>query len=461
MNSNEFLNFSRKWDSVDSGSGSTVLASQRLAFREELVGRVYPSRKDEEWKYTNVLSLSRISFDDAEKIGASASSISDLEDVYGRLSDDDQTYVNLLQADSRFFNFIFIDGTTYASPCKSTLADYGLEVLTLAEAYESEDLSSLDKELDGKFDSVFSLLNGSMIRDGIFIKALKSREIDRPLRIVHLSTTSREKAVNDGAVANDDTSVTVQPRLIIKMEENSKLDVLQHFSTNSDAFYNVVSNVKLAPGAKLNHTKVVSESTESTHISTDRVSIDRSAVFNSMNLSIGGKLVRQDLNVYLNGEGAEAHLNGVYVGVESRHIDNHLNVFHAKPHTVSSQLYKGVMGGSSRGVFNGKIIIEKDAQKSDAKQLNKNLLVSDKAEVDTKPELWVSADDVKAAHGATVGQLSEDEIFYLQTRGINREIGKQILSKAFLQEVLYKISHDEIKNEVTNKFNSIFDRNFR
>ena len=175
-----------------------------------------------------------------------------------------------------------------------------------------------------------------------------------------------------------------------------------------------------------------------------------------MNAFFSGKIVRQDLNVILNGENAEANLNGVYVGSGDDHIDNHLNVIHRMPHARSSQAYKGALGDSSRGVFNGKIIIERDAQKTDASQLNKNLLLSDKAEIDTKPELWVDADDVKAAHGATVAQLDETEIFYFQTRGIDRPRAEAMLALGFVEEIIYSEKNPAIKEFLDLKLRSSF-----
>ncbi|MGE5431151.1 MAG: Fe-S cluster assembly protein SufD, partial [Syntrophomonadaceae bacterium] len=201
----------------------------------------------------------------------------------------------------------------------------------------------------------------------------------------------------------------------------------------------------------LNYFKIQNESDSAFHISRLQVRQDRASSFNSFAFTYGGSLVRNDLNAVLGGEYAEANLNGLYLAEGKRHIDNHTVIDHAVPHCNSNELYKGILDDKGRGVFNGKVVVRKDAQKTQAYQSNKNLLLSRNAKIDTKPQLEIFADDVKCSHGATVGQLNEEAVFYLQSRGVGIEAAQSILINAFASDVTDLINIEQLKETVNEQ----------
>jgi Fe-S cluster assembly protein SufD len=198
----------------------------------------------------------------------------------------------------------------------------------------------------------------------------------------------------------------------------------------------------------LTHDKLVEETDVAFHIATTQARLDRSAVFTSRAITLGGALVRNDTNAVLAGEGGECTLDGLYLVHDREHADNHTRIDHQKPHCSSRELYKGILAGRSKGVFNGKIYVHQDAQKTDAKQTNKNLLLSEDAVINTKPQLEILADDVKCAHGSTIGRLEEDAIFYLRSRGLGLEAARGLLTYAFASEVVRRITIAPLRDRI-------------
>jgi Fe-S cluster assembly protein SufD len=424
------INYTKKWDSVDSGCKSDSLKEIRMASRDLLEKVLYPTRRVEEWKYTNVTSLSKLDFQAASEFSIDKEA-RDAQSVDG------------------FYNLVAVNGKLDASSLELANKISGLKVSTLAEYFSSnkDKAKEIFSSLESKYDTPFYQLNMSVLDEGFVFEVEKKAALDKPVKISFVSSGSSEVT-------------SVQPRVIYLMNELSEATVVESYSSLKDSshFMNLVTDISLAKGAVFNHTKIVTESSSSIHIGATRVNLERDALFNNMNGCLTGKMVRQDLNVILNGENSEANLNGIYVGKGQSHFDNHLNLFHRKPHARSSQTYKGVLDDESRGVFNGKVVIERYAQKTDASQVNKNLLLSDKAEVDTKPELWVDADDVKAAHGATVSQLDENEIFYFQTRGIDREKAESMLARGFVEEVVYMENNLAVRKIVDKELANSFPK---
>ena len=212
-------------------------------------------------------------------------------------------------------------------------------------------------------------------------------------------------------------------------------------------FTNAVTEIVAGDGAVIDHYKVQLESPEAFHVATMQVSLGRSANFTTHNISLGGALVRNDIGATLS-EGAEATVNGLYLVNGTQHVDNHTVIDHAKPHGSSHELYKGILDGHASAVFNGRIIVRKDAQKTDSKQTNKNLVLSDDAVIDTKPELQIFADDVRCTHGATIGQLDAESLFYLQSRGIGKAQARSLLTQAFAQDIIDRIKIPELRNQL-------------
>ncbi len=224
-------------------------------------------------------------------------------------------------------------------------------------------------------------------------------------------------------------------------EPGSQAVIVESYIGTAESLYftNAVTEVVLGEGSVLDFYKLERESTEAFHVATMEVLQKRDSTFNSHSITLGGALVRNDLNVRLDADGASCTLNGLFLGSGTQHLDNHTKIDHAKPHGTSRELYKGIMSGRSRGVFNGKIIVRPDAQKTDAMQTNKNLLLSKEALVNSEPALEIFADDVKCRHGSTIGQLDETAMFYLRSRGIGEEEARALLVYAFASDVASRI----------------------
>jgi Fe-S cluster assembly protein SufD len=231
------------------------------------------------------------------------------------------------------------------------------------------------------------------------------------------------------------------------MGANSGLTLVETYAgpENSTYFTNAVTEVVLDDGAALDHYKVQREGRAAFHVATLQVHQDRASHFSSHFISLGGGLVRNEVNAVLDAEGCECTLNGLYLASARQHIDNHTVIDHAKPHCTSHELYKGILAGHARGVFNGKIFVRQDAQKTDAKQTNKTLLLSEDATINTKPQLEIYADDVKCTHGATVGQLDETALFYLRSRGIGLAAARGLLTYAFANDIISRVRVEPIR----------------
>ena len=237
------------------------------------------------------------------------------------------------------------------------------------------------------------------------------------------------------------------PRTLILVGANAQCSIIETYKGQGAYFTNAVTEIVVGQGAVVDHYKVQQESRQAYHIATMQVTLGRSANFSSHSISLGGALVRNDANATLS-EGTEATLNGLYLVNGTQHIDNHTVIDHAKPHGTSHELYKGILDGKANAVFNGRIIVRKDAQKTDSKQTNKNLVLSDDAVINTKPELQILADDVRCTHGATIGQLDAEAAFYLQSRGIGRKEARSMLTYAFAQDIIDRIKVPALKESL-------------
>jgi Fe-S cluster assembly protein SufD len=258
--------------------------------------------------------------------------------------------------------------------------------------------------------------------------------VAEPIQLVFLTTPSAEPAV-------------AHPRTLILAGINSQAAIIETFAALEDGVYftNGVTEIVLGEGAVLDHTKVQRESKNAFHIATQQVHQARASNITSHSIALGGGLVRNDVNVVLDAEGCECTLNGLYLANGRQHIDNHTRIDHARPHCASHELYKGILDGKAHGVFNGKIYVHQDAQKTDAKQTNKTLLLSEDAVINSKPQLEIYADDVKCTHGATIGQLDEEAVFYLRSRGVGQEEARSLLTYAFANDIISRIKVEPIR----------------
>ena len=273
------------------------------------------------------------------------------------------------------------------------------------------------------FDAnAFTALNTAFLCGLVALKVPAGAVIEQPIEIAYEAP--------EGAAAH--------PRTLILVGANAQCSIVETYRGAGNYFTNAVSEVVLGANAVVDHYKVQRESAEAFHVATMQVALGRSANFTTHNISLGGALVRNDIGVTL-AEGAEATVNGLYLVNGTQHVDNHTVIDHAKPHGTSHELYKGILDGRSSAVFNGRIIVRKDAQKTDSKQTNKNLVLSDDAVIDTKPELQILADDVRCTHGATIGQLDAEALFYMQSRGIGKAQARSLLTRAFAQDIIDRI----------------------
>ena len=288
------------------------------------------------------------------------------------------------------------------------------------------------KHLDWQ-NETFVALNTAFAQDGALIHLGDDVQIEETIRLVFLST-------------GDGETVT-HPRNLIVLGENAQAHVLETYASTDDSVYfcNAVTEVETAQGAQLEHIKVQLESPKAFHIATLQIHSARDVVASSHCLNFGGRIVRNNANAVLADENGEVTLNGLVLGRDSQHIDNHTSMDHAKPHCDSHENYAHVLDDQSVGVFNGKIFVREDAQKTDAKQSNRTLLLSRDAQIDAKPQLEIFADDVKCTHGATIGQLDEEALFYLRARGVPEKEARKILIRAFASEVFESIAHDDVR----------------
>jgi Fe-S cluster assembly protein SufD len=260
-----------------------------------------------------------------------------------------------------------------------------------------------------------------------------------PIHLLFLSTSH-----------NQTDPVLSVPRSHIVVGSGSQVSIVESYASLDKGlhFTNALTDVIVGTNCSVDHYKLQRESENAFHIATTYVTQGHDSSYSSHSLSLGGSLARNNLNVVLNGPGADCELNGLYVSKGRQHVDNHTTIDHAKPNCTSRELYKGIMDDTSSGVFNGKIVVRKDAQKTNARQTNKNLLLSKNASINTMPQLEILADDVKCTHGATIGQLNEEELFYLRSRGIDREAARTLLTYAFASELLRSVKIKPIQCQI-------------
>jgi Fe-S cluster assembly protein SufD len=278
----------------------------------------------------------------------------------------------------------------------------------------------------------FDAINLSYAENGLLIEIDANRQLDKPIEIIHVS--------NGNKITN--------LRHIFRIKRHAQVEITMSYlsSEKSSSFLNVVSNIELEDGARLTINKIQSELGNDFHFSRESVQQEKNSNFTLNTLTFNGNFVRNAVNVFVNGQNAETNLNGTYLVKNDRIVDNHTVVDHLVANCQSNELYKGVLYDKSTAVFNGKVFVRPDAQKINAFQSNGNVLLSDEASVNSKPELEIYADDVKCSHGSTTGQLDENAVFYLRARGLSEKSAKELLVSAFITEVLNKIENEEVLN---------------
>jgi Fe-S cluster assembly protein SufD len=385
----------------------------------------FPTTKNEDWHFTSVAPIAEREF---APITAGGS---------GRVTRAQLAPFSFGATD--WHTFVFVNGRFDASLSSTAVLPDGVEVLPLARAYDELPLL-LEKHV-GRIASIdahtFTALNTAFINDGAVIHVKRDVEVARP---IHLLFVSDAAAVNGVA----------QPRNLIVLDRFAKATVIESYAGLADGAYftNAVTEATIADGATLTHLKLQRESRQAFHVGTLDVRQARDSHLVSFSFATGGSLSRTNIYTELRGEGCGATLNGLYLGDGSQHIDHQTRIEHVEPNCYSRELYKGILDGSAHGVFNGKVFVHPQAQKTDGKQTNQTLLLSEKAQIDTKPQLEIFADDVKCTHGATVGRLDETSLFYMKSRGINARTARELLTYAFAADVLETIECTEVREDL-------------
>lgn len=397
----------------------------------------FPSVKDEEWKYTNVAPIARIDFKPATAAD-------------GAIAGSDEAHVSKFGCpEAKDTQLVFVNGIIRRDLSSLGALPAGVVAMDLSQAISDARYGEIAwKHLAQQADYVangFVALNTAFISNGAFVLIPKGVTVEAPIHLLFIA---------DGAQSAN------SPRVLLVAEENSKATVVESYVGSEDDSYftNAVVELVLKDGARLEHYKVQREGGRAFHVATTAVDLGPSSSYGATTITFGAELSRHDFNVTMDHEGAECWVDGLYLVATGQHADTHSVIDHRKPHCTSHQLYKGILDGKSRAVFNGKVFVRHGALKTDAMQTNKNLLLSNEARVDTKPQLEILADDVKCAHGAAVGQIDEDELFYLETRGIHHDLARNLLTYGFAEEVIGKIKIESIRTQldeaVLNRLNA-------
>jgi Fe-S cluster assembly protein SufD len=395
--------------------------------RFEQVG--LPGVEQEEWKYTNVAPIKRTKF--APVVNSNGTGLSKRNGLAPFVYDEtrDSTFV--------FVNGIFREDLSSSQGLSGVVALDLNDALQISE-YEKVIRDGLERNINGD-NNGFELLNTALFAGGLFIKIPRGLELKTPIQLQFVSEPIKSES-----------PAAVFPRVLIVGEENSAATIIESYRATAEGVYltNAIVEVVLDEGARFQHYKVQRESAGASHIATTRADLGPKASYDTTTINFGAALSRHDIHVTMDHEGASCSVDGLYMVEGSQHTDTHSVIDHRQPHCTSRQLYKGILDGKSRAVFNGKVFVRHGAQQTDAQQTNKNLLLSNEAQVDTKPQLEIYADDVKCTHGAAIGQLSEDEMFYLESRGINPALAKNMLTYGFAEEVIERIKIDSIRREL-------------
>lgn len=407
----------------ESGGAQPWLLPTRKAAIDRFLELGFPTTRDEEWKYTNVTPIAKTAFEQAGVI--------ETQITFDDISD--------YQLDKSFCQFVFINGRYSSKLSSPAVLPEGVKICSLADAMQSEQTlvkAHLAKYADYE-NHAFTALNTAFMQDGAFVFVPRGVIVRTPIYLLFVSTANGRAIVS-------------HPRNLIICEANSQVSVIESYAglDNGKYFTNAVTEFVVGENAVIDHYKVEQESDEAFHVTTRQIYQERNSNVSSHTVTYSGGLIRNDVNTVLDGEGCNCMLNGLYVLRGSQHADHHLRVEHAKPHCNSWEYYKGILSDQSRGVFTGRIIVREDAQKTDAKQSNMNLLLSPDALVDTKPQLEILADDVKCTHGATIGQIDEDAIFYLRSRGISKEAARSLLTYAFAGESLGQVRIEPLRERL-------------
>lgn len=383
----------------------------------------FPTTHNEDWRFTNVAPIANTPFEPAPEARVSAA---DLE---------------VFRASDFPTQLVFVNGRF--APALSRIPALGkVKIASLAQTLSADADSvraHLGRYLNYQRDA-FAALNTAFIEDGAYVCVPRGAVVEQPIYLLYVSVSGDKPGIE-------------HPRNLIVLEENSQATIVEDYVSlenggSAASFSNTATELVAGDNAVVSHYMIVRPSADAFNVSTLRIQQGRGSNVATHSVLLSGALVRNNVHPVLAGEGGECLINGLFMANGRQHMDNYMLVEHASPHCNSRQFYNGVLNGQAHGVFHGRIIVHKDAQKTDAKQTNRNLLLSDDAQIDTKPQLEIYADDVKCTHGATIGQVDENALFYLRSRGLDEAAAKHLLLLAFANECLDRMNSEHVRNHL-------------
>ncbi len=394
---------------------------------EQFESAGFPTTADEDYKYTNVAPIAKGEFQPA------------IASDRARRRVDGAQLEGFFYEEARGSRLVFVNGIFDAELSSLDAIPQGVVAGDLAQALNGEHAAIIKNFLargaETSGDDAFTSLNTAFLTSGAFVYVPKSMKVEAPIHLLFVTDAASEK-------------IATFPRVLVIVEPFAEATVIEdHTALDESAAYfsSPVVEVYVDDEARLTHYKVQRESEAAFHVARTRAEVGRASVYDSTTINLGAILGRHNINMSLRGEGSESWIDGLFFGQGEQHMDTHSLINHREAHCTSHQSYKGILNDRARSVFNGRIFVHKGAQKTDAYQSNKNLMLSDQARVDTKPQLEIFADDVKCSHGATVGQLNEEELFYLRSRGLQIELARNLLTYGFAEQVIEKIKVESIK----------------
>ena len=403
------------------------LADIRARAANDWSNVVWPTRKTEHWKYTPLASLQK-----------------NIPSTWSAQSSSPLNESEMISVDAT--RLVFINGVF--DPASSS--ELPSEVVRFSQASSAQQeviAQHLGKVVEGG-QHLFATLNSAWLNDGILVHVSRNQVLAKPIYVVQVSTAESQ-------------TVSVNQRVLVVLEESAQAEIIEHYISTSDvqnSFVNALTEIVVGDNANLQHYRLNLEEENIQHIGAVHVNLQRNARLRAFTLALGSKLKRIDYQINHRGKGAELNLQGVYLPRNNQMVDYHSNVQHWVPNCTTSEVFRGIIADSAQAIFNGRIYIHQDAQKTLAELSNKNLLTSAKAEINTKPELEIYADDVKCAHGATVSQLNATALYYLQSRGVSRTEAEVMMSFGFINELLEQISEPAVHDYLFPRLAELFGR---
>lgn len=402
-----------------------AFATLRQAALSRFLELGIPTQRDERWKYTNLRRFESRSFAPADAAPVAPDVSRWLNGVTQRI--------------------VFVDGHFIPGLSSNSAQPPGVTVITLGQwlKHNPNEVAAFVTQAGTDASSAFENLNAAFTDDGVVIEIAPDAKLDAPLYILHQWQTS-------GRMSN--------PRIIVRACRNSRCTLIEHYlgANDVEAFTNTVVTIDAHAGAQIEHYRLQHESTKTFHVSTIRTKLADNARYSNHEIALGGTLGRSEITTLLEGSGSDVKLRGLFSASGTQHLDNYTRIEHIAPHTTSEEEYRGIADDRARGVFNGKVKVHPNAQRIDAKQLSRNLLLSPTAEIDTKPELEIYANDVKCSHGATTGQLDASALFYLRSRGLDATEARMLLIRAFAESILDTIEPKSLHTALESLFRERF-----